>query len=141
MIPFFLISAIVFVIFVVAQTVYKRVYEPRTYLESLQKDEQTPERSAGLFGFTKELRRLTDEYVLEHSSLDNYLWLRFFKMLTLMSFVGCLVTWPILFPVNATGGADQGGLDILSFSNINPGPRYLAQCKFERCLRADGSKS
>lgn len=38
------------------------------------------------------------------------------------------MTWPILFPVNATGTApDINGLDILSFSHIEPGPRYYAQ--------------
>lgn len=48
-------------------------------------------------------------------------------MLTLMCLVGCIVTWPILFPVNATAGGGQSGLDILSFSNVQPGPRYYAQ--------------
>lgn len=80
-------------------------------------------------GWKKEYRDLKDEFVLGHTSIDNYLWLRFFKMLTLMCFVGCLITWPILFPVNATGGGGQSGLDILSFSNLTPGPRLLAPCK------------
>jgi calcium permeable stress-gated cation channel len=36
--------------------------------------------------------------------------------------VGCSITWPVLFPVNATGGPTnppQEQLDILSFSNID----------------------
>lgn len=71
---------------------------------------------------------LKDEFVMGHASLDNYLWLRYFRMLAAMCFVGCLITWPILFPVNATGNASNvSGLDILSFSNITPGPRYYAQ--------------
>lgn len=40
--------------------------------------------------------------------------------------VGCLVTWPILFPVNATGGGGQTQLNILSFSNVKDKNRYLA---------------
>jgi hypothetical protein len=79
-------------------------------------------------GWRKEYCKLKDEFVLGHSSLDNYLWLRFFKMLVIMSFVGTLITWPILFPVNATGGGAKNGLDILSFSNISPGYRYFASC-------------
>jgi len=43
-----------------------------------------------------------------------------------MSFVGCCITWPILFPVNITGGAGQQQLDKLSFSNISNPIRYYA---------------
>ena len=114
-------------VFVVLQRKLTRVYASRTFLESLDEDEKTPKQSAGFGGFRKELAQLADEFVLGHSSIDNYLWLRFFKMLTLMCLGGSIITWPILFPVNATGGGGQSGIDILSFSNINPGPRYFAQ--------------
>jgi calcium permeable stress-gated cation channel len=40
--------------------------------------------------------------------------------------VGCLITWPILFPINATGGGGQTQLNILSFSNVKDKNRYLA---------------
>lgn len=40
--------------------------------------------------------------------------------------VGCVVTWPVLFPVNATGGGGQVQLDILSFSNVEDKNRYFA---------------
>lgn len=39
-----------------------------------------------------------------------------------ITFVGCFITWPVLFPVHATGGPTsppQQQLDILSFSNID----------------------
>lgn len=52
--------------------------------------------------------------------------MRFLKMLTLMSFVGAIITWPVLFPVNATGGVGQSGLDILSFSNVDSQARYFS---------------
>ena len=32
--------------------------------------------------------------------------------------VGCCITWPILFPVNATGGGSGKQLDLISFSNV-----------------------
>jgi hypothetical protein len=44
----------------------------------------------------------------------------------MMTFVGAVITWPVLFPVNATGGGGQSGLDILSFSNVNNATRYYA---------------
>jgi hypothetical protein len=40
-------------------------------------------------------------------------------MALVLCFVGCCITWPILFPVNATGGGGQIELDILSYANIN----------------------
>lgn len=50
-------------------------------------------------------------------------------MTVVICFVGCCITWPVLFPVNITGGGGQSQLDILSYSNINPdtqGSRYYA---------------
>ncbi|KAF3005196.1 hypothetical protein E8E13_010771 [Curvularia kusanoi] len=84
--------------------------------------------SASVLGWLSNFKGLRDDYILNHRSLDAYLYVRFLKMLTLMAFVGALITWPILFPVNATGGGGESGLNILSFSNIsgaNP-PRYFA---------------
>jgi len=69
---------------------------------------------------------MSDIYVLNHHSLDGYLYMRFLKMLTLMAFVGAIITWPVLFPVNATGGGGESGLDILSFSNVSSPARYFA---------------
>lgn len=77
---------------------FDRVYGPRTYLSVLDKDERSPKQTAGFLGWTKEFRQLSDEYVLGHSSLDNFLFLRLFKIMMAFSFVGCLITWPILFP-------------------------------------------
>ena len=102
------------------------MYQPRTYLGSLEEDARSPKPAGGLLGELKELRRLADEFVLGHSSIDNYLWLRFFKMLAVMCLVGCIITWPILLPVNATGGGPGSGLDVLSFSHTVPGARYFA---------------
>jgi hypothetical protein len=68
----------------------------------------------------------SDEYALSHHSLDAYLYMRFLKMLTLMAFIGAIITWPVLFPVNATGGGGESGLDVLSFSNVNTQVRYFA---------------
>jgi hypothetical protein len=58
--------------------------------------------------------------------MDAYLYMRFLKMLVKLSFVGAIITWPILFPVNATGGGGESGLDIISFSNVNSPTRYFA---------------
>ena len=46
---------------------------------------------------------MNDTHVLNNSSLDNYLFLRLFKIMTFICLVGTLLTWPILMPINATG--------------------------------------
>ncbi|KAM0723363.1 hypothetical protein Q7P37_000349 [Cladosporium fusiforme] len=127
LVPVFLISSLIFLVFVIASPRLPRVYQPRTYLETLYTRQRSPKQSSGVLGWRKEYSWMQDDFVLGHSSIDNYLWLRFFKMLCLMCLVGCFITWPVLFPVNATGGGTQSGLDILSFSNVTPGPRYYAQ--------------
>lgn len=32
--------------------------------------------------------------------------------------VGCIITWPVLFPINITGGGGHSQLDILTFANV-----------------------
>ncbi|CAK1364136.1 putative protein RSN1 [Cercospora beticola] len=128
LVPVLLISTAIFVAFLLFRKRYSRVYQPRTFLGSLRNWQRSPQQTDGVLGWRQQYNKLTDEFVLGAASLDNYLWLRFFKMLTLMCLVGCCITMPILFPVNATGGAPGiSGLEILSFSNIVPGPRYYAQ--------------
>jgi hypothetical protein len=43
-----------------------------------------------------------------------------------LSFLGCCITWPILFPINATGGMGNQQLDVLSMSNVRNVNRYYA---------------
>ncbi len=82
---------------------------------------------SGLFNWLGAFNQIPDSYVLNHQSLDGYLLLRFLKIATVICFVGCLITWPILFPVNATGGGGQNQLNLLSFSNVTGNKyRYLA---------------
>ena len=64
--------------------------------------------------------------MLQHNSLDGYFLLRYLKLSVVICVVGCCLTWPILFPINATGGGGQAQLDILSFANIEDKNRYYA---------------
>lgn len=54
-------------------------------------------------------------------------------MTVVIMFVGACITWPILFPVNATGGGTGGQLNMLSMSHIDKEKsggkyRYFAHC-------------
>ncbi|KAK6434317.1 phosphate metabolism protein 7 [Oleoguttula sp. CCFEE 5521] len=124
--PIFVGASVAFLAFLFLRRRYDRVYVPRTYLSTLDKSQLSPKPASSLLGWISSYTSIQDEHVLAHSSLDNYLWLRFFKMLAVMSFVGCLITWPVLFPIAATGGGGETGIDILSFSNVNGVGRYFA---------------
>ncbi|GJD00774.1 DUF221 domain-containing protein [Colletotrichum higginsianum] len=62
---------------------------------------------------------IPDIYALKHQSLDSYLFLRFLRICATICLVGLIMTWPVLFPVNATGGGTAQQLDILTYSNID----------------------
>lgn len=103
------------------------MYMPRTYVGSLRETERTPDSPTGLWDWVVSMYRLPDEYVLQHHSMDAYLLIRFLKVVSMICFVGCCITFPILFPVNATGGAGNQQLDLLSISNVGDGKgRYFA---------------
>ncbi|KAI7976757.1 hypothetical protein EIK77_009988 [Talaromyces pinophilus] len=99
---------------------------PRTFLPTLRDYERTPGSPTGLWNWIIAMYKLPDTYVLQHHSLDAYLLLRYMKLLVVISFVGCCITWPILFPINATGGAGNSQFDILSMSNVKNKARYFA---------------
>ncbi|KAJ4294882.1 phosphate metabolism protein 7 [Collariella sp. IMI 366227] len=127
--PVAVVSAIYLAIFLVLRRSQRRYYAPRTYLGNLRDAERSPPLPSGLFNWVGSFWKIPDIYALQHQSLDAYLYLRYLRMALVMCFVGCCITWPILFPVNATGGGGQTQLDILSYANIdqkNQNGRYYA---------------
>lgn len=88
--------------------------------------DRTPISSLKRFESIRTIRQLDDKFVLEHSSLDAYLYLRFLSTVVFICFVGVCITWPILLPVNATGGGDASQLDRLGFGNVHYKDRLYA---------------
>ena len=72
-----------------------------------------------MFNWIKPFWAIPDTYALQHQSLDAFLFLRFLKMTVVIMFVGACITWPILFPINITGGNGLQQLDMLSYGNVN----------------------
>jgi hypothetical protein len=64
------------------------------------------------------MRIVPDKFVLYHQSLDSYLFLRFLRTLIFICVVGACITWPILMPVNATGGGKATELNRISIGNV-----------------------
>ncbi|KAL1305017.1 hypothetical protein AAFC00_003917 [Neodothiora populina] len=131
LIPVLVISSVVLGVFLLFRPKVRRVYEPRTFIPLLDDYEKTPQPSNSRFGWISDFRSMQDDYVLNHSSLDNYLFLRMFKVMAFICIVGTLITWPILMPINATGGFTNKQFDKIAFSNVNPATHpnyYYAHC-------------
>lgn len=78
----------------------------------------SPELPNGWFDWIKPFFAITDDYVLNNCSLDGFFFLRFLRVLSVVCFVGCALTWPILLPVNGTGGSGLGSLEVLTIGNV-----------------------
>ncbi|ORY65236.1 uncharacterized protein BCR38DRAFT_408957 [Pseudomassariella vexata] len=120
LVPTFVVALVYIGIFLILRKSQRRYYAPRTYLGSLRESERSPPLPSGLFNWFGAFWRIPDIYALQHQSLDAYLFLRFLRIIVTITFVGCCITWPILFPVNITGGGPGGELERLAYSNINP---------------------
>ncbi|CAN8100742.1 unnamed protein product [Discula destructiva] len=122
-----LTSAILFLaVFVVIKRPFRRIYSPRTFIEVIPEKDRTPISSLKRFEWIRTIRQLNDKFVLQHSSLDAYLYLRFLRTIIFICFAGVCITWPILFPVNATGGGNASQLDKLGFGNVHHKDRLYA---------------
>lgn len=119
LIPTAVVAGIYFVIFLILRRSQRRWYAPRSYIGSLRETQRTPALPGGFLNWIGRFWKIPDTVALQTQSLDAFLYLRFIRLTVIISFVGCCITWPILFPVNATGGGGQAQLDILSYSNIN----------------------
>ncbi|KAI1850250.1 hypothetical protein JX266_004108 [Neoarthrinium moseri] len=125
-IPSFVTAVLFMVIFVVIRKPFRRIYSPRTYIDLVPEKHRTPSASTSHIDWIRALAKLDDKFILEHSSLDGYLFLRFMRTLIFICFVGSCITWPILFPVNATGGGRASQLDKLGFGNVSDQSRLWA---------------
>jgi hypothetical protein len=102
LIPNLVIAGVFVLCFLIFRRKFKRLYAPRTYIDSLGDHRKTPPPSSGFFAWIKDYRTIGDKYILDHQSIDAYLFVRYFKLIVIISFLGCCITWPILFPINAT---------------------------------------
>lgn len=88
--------------------------------------DRTPSASRSYFSWFHTLRVVPDKFVLYHEHLDSYLYLRFLRTLIFLCVVGCCITWPVLFPVNATGGGNSSQLDRISIGNVSDKKKLYA---------------
>jgi calcium permeable stress-gated cation channel len=99
---------------------------PRTYFKTVPEHDRTPSSSHSSVPWYHDFRMLKDSFLLRHSSIDAYLFVRFLRVLMIICVLGTLLTWPILFSVNATGGGNASQLDKIAFGNVDDNKRLYA---------------
>jgi hypothetical protein len=117
-IPTFTTAIVYIAIFVLIRPKSQKFYAPRTFLGTIPEKDRTPGSRASGKSWFHDFRSLPDHFVLQHNSLDAFLYLRFLKFIIALCFFGGCITWPILIPIHATGGGRSSQLDRFSFSNI-----------------------
>ncbi|KAI1453716.1 DUF221-domain-containing protein [Annulohypoxylon moriforme] len=121
------VTGIIFVsIFILIRRWYPNIYFPRTFIGSIPEKDRTPSVGRSYFNWIHTMRKVPDKFVLYHQSLDAYLYLRFLRTTIFLCLVGCLFTWPILMPVNATGGGSSTELDKIGIGNIKKKGHFYA---------------
>ncbi|KAK4553028.1 hypothetical protein LTR86_009952 [Recurvomyces mirabilis] len=123
-IPTFTTAVIYLAIFIGIRNTYRKFYAPRTFLGTVPEKDRTPQERASGGHWFRDFRQLPDRFVLQHNSLDAYLYLRFLKIIIFICLVGSCMTWPILFPIHAMGGGDSTQLDKLTIGNVTK-PSYF----------------
>ncbi|SMQ54220.1 unnamed protein product [Zymoseptoria tritici ST99CH_3D7] len=116
--PVAIYALVWFILFILLRTRFPRYYQPRSFVNSLHDEHRSPKLKDGLFAWVTQFWAIPDSYVLNHHSLDGYLFLRFLKICIVCCLVGCAITWPVLFPVNITGGGGLKQLDMLTMANV-----------------------
>lgn len=93
-------------------------------------DSLTKKTWKGWWDLLLNLYSLRDDHVLYHYSLDSYLLLRFLRFCATALFAGTCITWPILLPLNGSGGGQMVQLNSLTIANIakDSSLRYYAHC-------------
>ncbi|KAL3476478.1 hypothetical protein BJX99DRAFT_140753 [Aspergillus californicus] len=126
LLPALVLATIWFSLFLIFRRTQLRWYAPRSHMPCWHQHERSPQLPTGWVNWVPQFLKISDSHVLNHHSMDGYLFLRFLRVLCSIFFMGCVFTWPVLLPIHATGGAGNTQLDALSFSNIKDPKRYYA---------------
>lgn len=108
----------------------KRVYEPRTLtdIQTISEEERIDsieydEEHTSWLSF---LMTRPHSFLIQHCSMDGYLYLRYLGIFTGISFISCFILFPILLPVNITNGNHLKGFEVMSFANVRNRRRFYA---------------
>ncbi|KAL1838165.1 hypothetical protein VTJ49DRAFT_2967 [Mycothermus thermophilus] len=133
-IPVLIYSGICLALFLVFRRRCRRVYAPRTVPTLRAPEPPSPELPDGWFNWIRPFLAITDDYILNHCSLDGYFFLRFLRVLSIICAAGVVIVWPVLLPVNKTGNSGLAELESLTIGNIKLGTRFYAHALVAWCF-------
>ncbi|UJR11199.1 hypothetical protein I4U23_015380 [Adineta vaga] len=124
------IGAIEVVLFVAIRTIFKRIYEPKTYLGDEKRRVESLPRTP--YGWLPALLKMPKEDLIRTSGLDAYFFARYLYIHAIFFLSSFVLIAIILFPIYTIDGKGKAygktGLDILTFGNIpsRHSLRYIA---------------
>ncbi|CAK7567574.1 MAG: hypothetical protein SEPTF4163_005540 [Sporothrix epigloea] len=126
-VPVLVYSGVCLAIFVIFRRKCQRVYAPRT-LSSIRRYPHVPIPSlpATWFTWVKNVWQIDDSFILNNTSLDGFFFLRYLRVLATICFAGCVIAWPVLLSVNATGGNKLSQLDLLTIGDVASPIKFYA---------------
>lgn len=95
-------------------------------MDTVPQDLKPAESPSGAFAWITNVLNKPQTYLIQQTGPDGYFFLRFLFEFAFICLVGCIVTWPILFSVNASNSNHNKQLDILSIGNVKLKNRYFA---------------
>lgn len=128
LLPLLVISIPLLLVFLYLRVKLRRVYAPRTFIDVLHDEEKTPKLDGdGYLDWMPEFWRRPDKELLDQQNLDGYLFVRFMKMISIISFVGACMTLPLLV-LNYNGKGHGKDLARLTLSNVTDASLYYWHC-------------
>ncbi|KXH42110.1 hypothetical protein CNYM01_05769 [Colletotrichum nymphaeae SA-01] len=118
LIPVLIYTVVCLLIFWALRRRSLRVYSPRTILRDFFSHEQSVQLPKGWLNWVKPFWTVPDTEILNRSSLDAFLFLRYLRILTMICFVGICMTWPTLMTIHATGTGGLSQLDRITIGNV-----------------------
>ncbi|GMM37354.1 Rsn1 protein [Saccharomycopsis crataegensis] len=115
--------------FLLLRLQFKRIYQPKSLdlIIKINKDQKYLEPlPSGLLAWVVPLLSKPKSFIIQQAGLDGYFFLRYLLVFSCTAFASLLLIFPILIPINATGGNGKTGLDKISFSNIKERHRFYA---------------
>ncbi|TID14844.1 hypothetical protein CANINC_004515 [Pichia inconspicua] len=112
-----IIFAIFIGIFILLRNKYANVYRPRTTNKLLPAHLRSPPLAHSAFAWFPDLVSRPAKFFIQHTGIDGYFYLRYLMLWANVGLFSGLILWPVLFAINATGGGNKSGFDIISYSN------------------------
>lgn len=126
LIPNAVIFGVFMLLFIILRKKQRRVYEPRFDVKTVPKDLKPDESPSGAFAWLTHLIKKPQSFIIQQTGADGYFFLRYLFEFAFICLLGCVITWPILFPINASNSNHLQQLDMLSFGNVKDKNRYFA---------------